>query len=68
MANSTDGDFSVAPSRTGIWMLGAALLLVVLGWFAVGEPLTYNWVDSNWMLALPMLWLAGLIWKGARRS
>ncbi|MBC7706442.1 MAG: hypothetical protein H7274_21155 [Rhodoferax sp.] len=68
MANSTDGDFSVAPSRIGSWILGAALLLVALGWFAVGEPLTDNWVDSNWMLAVPLLWLAGLIWKGARRS
>jgi hypothetical protein len=74
MANSTDREYSVAPGRTaapsgkGIWMLGTALVLAALAWFALALPLSDSWVDSDWMLALPVLWLAGLIWKGARRG
>ena len=74
MTNSTKRAYfaatsgTAAPSGMSIWVLGAALLLVALGWFAWGQPLAYNWVNSDWMLAVPVLWLAGLIWKGARRG
>lgn len=78
MGNAVDSGYSVptlevtpasAPGRHGValwWLLFAVLAGALSGLFVFSDVITRDWADSDLLLALAVMWLAGLTWRGLR--